>query len=75
MGGAPGPSAILSHERGSALTWGDDPFDNYMINFGYELAETNGSNTGALTTKTFTESFSSFMTQRGRPPKPLEEGW
>lgn len=70
-----GAAQMLSGHRGSIRYWGDDPFDNYMIQYGYDLAEKNKSKTGKLTKDDITNSFDEYINEHGDPGKPYDPGY
>jgi hypothetical protein len=73
--GGAGAFQMLSHQKGSLSTWGDDPFDNYMIKFGYSLDEEPNSEAGQMTSDDFTDMFEKYIQKYGAPPDPLGAGY
>ncbi len=69
-----GVKQIATGQKGSLWSWGDDPFDNYMVRFGYALDRETQAQAGSLTQDDFTRSLNSYMERYGEPPNPLEPG-
>jgi len=58
---------------GTVGTFFDDPFDNYMINAGYSLAEEYDLSN--LTDEQLIQFYQQYSLDHGAPPNPLAEGY
>jgi hypothetical protein len=59
--------------RGGPSTYGDDPFDNYWIQAGYDLWETYGDD-GVINSSEITTQINDYLRTHGDPPGPLSLG-
>jgi hypothetical protein len=61
--------------RGGIDTFGDDPFDNYWIKFGYAFQKDYSSKFGSLTPEDLKTGIKRYQDINGKPPRPLGSGY